>query len=112
MTTATGDVVVRQGEPAEDMFVIGSGDFDAEVDGQRVRTMQQGDYFGEIGLLFGVPRTATVRCVQAGALWRLRREDFLRAVTGNSTSNEAITAIADQRLARAGNIGSPEGGGR
>ena len=112
VTTATGDVVVRQGEPAEDMFVIGSGDFDAEVDGQRVRTMQQGDYFGEIGLLFGVPRTATVRCVQAGALWRLRREDFLRAVTGNSTSNEAITAIADQRLARAGNIGSPEGGGR
>jgi hypothetical protein len=102
---AHGDVVVRQGEPAEDMFLIGSGAFDAEVDGQRVRTMQQGDHFGEIGLLFGVPRTATVRCVQAGELWRLRREDFLRAITGNSTSNEAIRAIADQRLAHAGDIG-------
>jgi hypothetical protein len=109
---ADGDVVVRQGEPAEDMFLIGSGVFDAEVDGQRVRTMHQGDHFGEIGLLFSVARTATVRCVQAGALWRLRREDFLRAITGNSTSNEAIRAIADQRLAHAGNIGSPKGDGR
>jgi CRP-like cAMP-binding protein len=109
---ADGDVVVRQGEPAEDMFLIGSGVFDAEVDGQRVRTMHQGDHFGEIGLLFDVPRTATVRCVQAGALWRLRREDFLRAITGNSTSKEAITAIADQRWAHAGNVGFPKGDGR
>ncbi len=109
---AHGDVVVRQGDSAEDMFLIGPGVFDAEVDGQRVRTMHQGDHFGEIGLLFGVPRTATVRCVQAGALWRLRREDFLRAITGNPTSNEAIRAIADQRLAHAGNIGSPKCDGR
>jgi Cyclic nucleotide-binding domain len=109
---ADGDVVVRQGEPAEDMFLISSGVFDAEVDGQRVRTMHQGDHFGEIGLLFGVPRTATVRCVQAGALWRLRREDFLRAITGNSTSNEAMRAIADQRLDHAGNIGFPKRDGR
>ena len=109
---ADGDVVVRQGEPAEDMYLIGSGAFDAEVDGQRVRTMHQGEHFGEIGLLFGVPRTATVRCVQAGALWRLRREDFLRAVTGNSTSNETIRAIADQRLADAGHIDSRPADGR
>ncbi|HTX95363.1 MAG TPA: cyclic nucleotide-binding domain-containing protein [Mycobacterium sp.] len=88
---ADGDVVVRQGEPAEDMFLIGSGVFDADVDGQRVRTMNQGGHFGEIGLLFGVPR----------------RQDFLRASTGNSTSNEAIRAIADQRLAPAGYINLP-----
>jgi len=109
---ADGDVVVRQGEPAEDMFLIASGVFDADVDGRRVRTMHQGDHFGEIGLLFGVPRTATVRCVQAGGLWRLRREDFLSAVTGNTTSKEVIRAIADQRLAHAGKIDLPKGDGR
>ena len=109
---ADGDVVVRQGEPAEDMFLIGSGVFDADVDGQRVRTMHQGDHFGEIGLLFSVPRTATVRCVQSGALWRLHREDFLGAITGKSTSKEAIRAIADQRLAHAGKLGFPKGDGR
>jgi hypothetical protein len=109
LQSAAGDVVVRQGEPAEDMFLIASGVFAAEVDGQQVRTMQQGEHFGEIALLFHGPRTATVRCLQAGTLWRLRREDFLRAVTGNSTTQETIQAIADQRLAHAGSIGPVDG---
>lgn len=102
--TAEGDVVVQQGEPGDEMFLIGSGVFEAAVDGHPVRTMQHGDHFGEIALLFSAPRTATVRCVQAGSLWRLRREDFLRAVTANSTTEAAMTAIADQRLVHAGEI--------
>lgn len=107
-TEATeGDVVVRQGEPGDNMFLIKSGVFDATVDGQHARTMQAGDHFGEIALLFSAPRTATVQCVQAGSLLRLRREDFLRAVTGNATSEEAMRAIADNRLAHAGHIESP-----
>ena len=105
---AGGDVVVQQGEPAEDMFLIASGVFGADVDGEQVRTMQRGEHFGEIALLFDVPRTATVRCLQAGTLWRLRRDDFLRAVTGNSTTQQSISAIADQRLADAGSVDIPE----
>jgi predicted MFS family arabinose efflux permease len=109
---AEGDVVVRQGEPAEDMFLIGSGVFEAAVDGEQVRTLHHGDHFGEIALLFDAQRTATVRCVQAGTLWRLRRDDFLSTVTGNATTKETIRAIADQRLAHAGTLGSPESDGR
>lgn len=104
----TGDVVVRQGDPAEGMFVISSGVFETIIDGQHVRTLHHGDHFGEIALLFSAPRTATVRCVEGGTLWYLRREDFFRAITGNSTSQVVITAIASQRLAHAGKIDSPE----
>jgi CRP-like cAMP-binding protein len=86
------------------MYLIASGVFDAAVDGESVRTLRLGDHFGEIGLLFNSPRTATVQCLEAGALWRLRREDFLRAITGNSTTQAAMKAIADQRLVHAGNI--------
>jgi Cyclic nucleotide-binding domain/Major Facilitator Superfamily len=109
LQSADGDVVVRQGEAAEDMFLIASGIFGAEVDGQQVRTLQQGDHFGEIALLFHTARTGTVRCLQAGTLWRLRREDFLRAITGNSATQETMQAIADQRLAHAGSIGPVDG---
>lgn len=109
---AQGDVVVHQGEPGEDVFLIGSGVFGAEVDGQQVRTMQRGEHFGEIALLFDARRTATVRCLQAGTLWRLRREDFIRAITGNSTTEAAMRAIAHQRLADAGEIDpAPDGAG-
>jgi predicted MFS family arabinose efflux permease len=111
LQTAEGDVVVQQGEPGDEMFLIGSGVFEATVDGAPVRTMQHGDHFGEIALLLNAPRTGTVRCVQAGWLWCLRREDFLRAVTGNSTTEEAMTAIADKRLAHAGKVVLPEADG-
>jgi hypothetical protein len=104
LDAAAGDVIVRQGDPGEDMFLIRSGAFDAAVDGKQVRTMRQGDHFGEIALLFHTPRTATVQCAVSGALWRLSREDFLRAMTGNSTSKAAMKAIADQRLDYAGGI--------
>lgn len=104
LTAADGEVIFRQGDPAEDMFLIASGVFDAAVDDESVRTLGVGDHFGEIGLLFNSPRTATVQCLQAGTLWRLRREDFLRAITGNSTTQTAMRAIADQRLVHAGNI--------
>jgi len=102
LEAAEGDVVVQQGDSADEMFLIGSGVFEATVDGKPLRTMQHGDHFGEIALLLNAQRTATVRCVQAGSLWHLRREDFLRAVTGNTTTEAAMTAIADQRLADAG----------
>ncbi|WAC93131.1 cyclic nucleotide-binding domain-containing protein [Mycobacterium sp. Aquia_213] len=110
VAVAEADVVVRQGDSADDMFLIGSGGYETVVDGEPVRTLHDGDHFGEIALLFDVPRTATVRCLQAGTLWRLRREDFLRAITGNSTTQDAIKAIADQRLEHAGSTGlKPKG---
>jgi hypothetical protein len=104
VSAVEGDILVRQGDSAEDMFLISSGAFDTSIDGEYVRTLHHGDHFGEIALLFNAPRTATVRCTQAGELWRLRRDDFLRASTGNTTAEEAITAIANQRLAHAGEI--------
>lgn len=108
---ADGDVIFRQGDPGDDMFIIGSGVFEATVGGQRIRTLRSGDHFGEISLLFDSPRTGTVRCSEAGTLWRLHREDFLRAITGNSTTEEAMRAIAHQRLAHAGKIDLPAGDG-
>ena len=60
-----GRVVVAQGDPADDLYAVFSGELEVEIthpDGQRevVGTVGPGGFFGEIGLIQGVPRTATV----------------------------------------------------
>jgi hypothetical protein len=109
MPCAVDDVVVRQGDFGQCMFLVGSGQFGVTVDGHPLPTMGGGDHFGEIALLFDARRTATVRCLQAGTIWRLERDDFLRAITGNSATEATITAIARERLARGGEIRSNGG---
>ena len=55
-----GKVLCREGETAREFFVILEGDVDVDRDGERVRTLGPGDFFGEIALVEHVRRTATV----------------------------------------------------
>jgi CRP-like cAMP-binding protein len=55
-----GKVVVRQGEPGREFIVIVEGKATVSIDDQTVATLGPGDFFGEIALLDGGPRTATV----------------------------------------------------
>lgn len=58
-----------------------------------------GDCFGEIALLRGIPRSATVVTDQPLRTLALDREAFLVAITGNSLSSAAADAIVTERLA-------------
>jgi CRP-like cAMP-binding protein len=58
-----------------------------------------GEYFGEIGLLRDVPRTATVTAVEDTVVRTLSREHFLRAVTGHRDSTLAAERVVSRRLA-------------
>jgi CRP/FNR family transcriptional regulator, cyclic AMP receptor protein len=55
-----GSVVTAEGGPGDGFFVIDSGDAEVTVDGEARARMTAGDYFGEIALLLGSSRTATV----------------------------------------------------
>jgi len=61
-TFGDGESIVRQGEPGESMFIIASGRavVALEPDRREVATIEGGGYFGEMSLLTGEPRTATV----------------------------------------------------
>lgn len=58
-----GDVVLRQEEPADGMYIIDSGSVTVEIDGQHIATLKDGDFFGEMGLMLHKPRNATVKAV-------------------------------------------------
>lgn len=93
-----GETVVKQGEPGERFYVVAGGELDVSVDGRVVRTLREGDYFGEIALLRDVPRTATVQARSEAALLVLDRGDFLTAVTGYAPSLSSAEAVVGLRL--------------
>jgi cAMP-dependent protein kinase regulator len=78
LTFEAGDIIVGDGEPGDSLFVISSGRVKAFVKGaegryRETREMGDGDFFGEIALLYGRPRTATVTAAESCELLELER---------------------------------------
>ena len=55
-----GTVIAREGEPGVGLFVIVDGEAEVTIGGKKKATLGPGEFFGEIALLDGGPRTATV----------------------------------------------------
>ena len=71
-----GDELFAQGDPGEDFYVIVEGTAEARVDGDRVGSLDAGDFFGEMALIDGGDRTATVVATSPMSLLVLSRNDF------------------------------------
>src|SRR5215468_9819946 len=93
-----GAVVIREGEPGAHFYLIVQGAAAVSVHSAPRPSLQRGDCFGEIALLRDIPRTATVTAQQPLLTLTLGREEFLTAVTGNSTSRTVADALAARRL--------------
>lgn len=79
---AVGDVVTAQGDYSDDVYIVLDGMFDVMISHFEhtpdfIRTLRTGDSFGELGVLYDVPRTATIRCSAAGHVLRIPGEGFL-----------------------------------
>jgi CRP-like cAMP-binding protein len=84
-TFAAGETVTEEGASGDGFFVIGSGEAEVTVEGTPQSTMGPGDYFGEIALLMGSERTATVTATSALRCYSLTPLDFRSVVEANPT---------------------------
>ena len=92
----TGDELTRQGEEGVEFFVIVEGDASAAVDGDEVGTIGPGGFFGEMALIDGGERVATVTATSPLKLLVLGRHDF------NEMLEVAMPQIAPKLLAVVG----------
>ncbi|HEV8176462.1 MAG TPA: cyclic nucleotide-binding domain-containing protein, partial [Gemmatimonadales bacterium] len=93
-----GVALLREGEPGQHYYIIGSGSLEVRQDGRRLRQVGAGEAVGEIALLRDIPRTATVTTTTASTVYQLDREPFLAAVTGHATTSSAANALVDELL--------------
>lgn len=92
-----GRTVLRQGDPADDFFVIAEGSVDVDVDGGRIATLGRHDWLGEIGLVHGTPRTATATATRGSRIWRFPGTAFIDAVTASGVMPDPLLSdIADR----------------
>ena len=99
--TSPGEVIIRQGDAPDAVYVIVHGKFEVAVVGddgapQPVRVLGSGQYFGEIGLLEGAVRTADVISRTDGELLVLSAADAGQLLEGR----EAVAAEVDERKAQ------------
>lgn len=101
-----GDVIVRQGDPADRFYVIRDGTFVVTQSGRRggrpkrLRILGLDDVFGEIGLLRSSPRSATVTAQTDGALLALDGDRFLELVSAGPGLSTRLLDLYRGALAR------------
>ncbi len=105
LTLKSGQDLFRQGDSADSAYVVASGWLRAVVEspegGEQVLTeMGPGETVGEMGLLTGGPRSATVYAVRDAGLARLPSQGFARLIDRYPRAMLPITRIIVDRLVR------------
>jgi len=109
-----GDLVVAEGEPGDSLFLVTAGTVKAWIrsrDGRYVfvREMGEGDFFGEISVLTGSPRTATVVAASACELLELDRPTLDEITATHPRVREVLQRFYEQRIQTSVDAPSPSG---
>jgi small-conductance mechanosensitive channel/CRP-like cAMP-binding protein len=96
-----GEMIVEQGQSGSSMFLICSGHARVTVGAanQQVAVIEPGGYFGEMSLLTGEPRSATVFASGDCVLLEITAETFRRVVLANPAIVEQVTSLVGERRA-------------
>lgn len=96
---ATGEAIVREGDSADSMFIVERGRVDVMLaSGQKVATTDAGGYFGEMSLLTGSARTATVVAAADCGLIEISADAFREYVQAHPDVLAQLAAAAAERL--------------
>jgi len=94
---APGEVIFREGDPADNVYFIVSGEIQGMTAGHSFQ-LGAGDFFGEIALLHAGRRTATVTASTTCQLLVLDRREFSRLLGRDEGIRATVSRVAGERL--------------
>ena len=98
---SAGKVLTRQGQPGWEFFVIAEGEAKASMRGRGTVSLKRGSFFGEMSLLDGGPRTATVAAETDMHLLVLSSRSFSALIDEVPTVGRRVLQVMAERLREA-----------
>jgi putative ABC transport system ATP-binding protein len=88
-----GDVLIREGEEGDELFLISEGEVEVERQGHEVARLGPAEFFGELALISGEPRNATVVATTPLDTYVLGKADFRAAVEQSASFREQLRRV-------------------
>jgi CRP-like cAMP-binding protein len=101
---ARGQTIFLEGDLGTGLYIVESGRVKitliSEQSGKEIVLALVGpaDFFGDLALLDGEPRSASAEAAEASRLWLLRRDDFLNFIDAHSGAARTLLAVLSRRL--------------
>jgi len=93
-----GEVLCREGKPGRECFIVSEGHAKASLKGRKIAEFGPGAFFGEMSLLDGGPRTATIVAQTPMTLYVLSPSDLATLVNKFPTVTTKMLRVLAQRL--------------
>ncbi len=98
LSVPAGRELTRQGEPGREFMVIVEGNAEVKKNGRRINYLGAGDFLGEIALLSGAPRTATVKTTSDAHLLVLTDRAFRQLTYQMPSIHSSLVKALSERL--------------
>ena len=106
-----GEILFRAGDAGDALYIVAQGKVDVlsaapgeqlngQVIGERLAELGEGQAFGEMALLSGEPRTATIQSAAQTDLLEISKEDFDRLVANDHQLATAVRRLSHERAIR------------
>jgi len=88
--------VIKQGDDGNELYIVGNGQlrctkrFPGKNEDTFLKNYEPGEYFGELALLYNVPRAASIAAISSSTLYSLDRECFNHIVKDSAVKNRNI----------------------
>jgi putative ABC transport system ATP-binding protein len=90
---AAGETIIRKGDPGEEFFLVSDGEVEVSRADCEVARLGPGNFFGEVALISGEPRNATVVAPKAADTYVLGKSDFEAALAASQSFRDQLYRI-------------------